>query len=148
MLNYHFQFPFTYSAAASIIFFRLELPVAGQGQGQPVLELTDQVISSYYVKQWSLHISPSYPGLYVRVKNYLGWIKKHAASGACAKIVQAKITTKKKKKPRRKKKKKCGMKKKMKCRKKKGRTTTTYYYYLLELLELLEERGKGLRILW
>ena len=96
----------------------------------------------------SANCSASYPGLYVRVKNYLGWIKKHAASGACAKIVQAKITTKKKKKPRRKKKKKCGRKKKMKCRKKKDRTTTTYYYYLLELLELLEERGKGLRILW
>ena len=148
MLNSYFQFPFTHSAVASVICFRWELPVVGQGQGQPVLELTDQVISSYYVKQWSLHISPSYPGLYVRVKNYLGWIKKHAASGACAKIVQAKITTKKKKKPRRKKKKKCGRKKKMKCRKKKGRTTTSYYYYLLELLELLKERGKVLRILW
>ena len=27
----------------------------------------------------------------MRVKNYLGWIKKHAASGACAKKVKAKI---------------------------------------------------------
>ena len=70
----------------------------------------------------------TYPGLFVRVKNYLGWIKKHAASGTCAKKVQAKKTKKtkkRKKKPRRKKKKKSGRKKKKKSgskkRKKYGR---------------------------
>merc|ERR1719234_23029 len=48
----------------------------------------------------------NFSGLYVRVKNYLAWIKKHAASGACGKKTSKKKRKKTNKKKRRKKKKK------------------------------------------
>ena len=56
-------------------------------------------------------LSPTSPGLYVRVKNYLAWIKKHAASGKCGKKKKKKKSKKKKKKKKKKKGKK-GKKKK------------------------------------
>ena len=60
-------------------------------------------------------LSPISLGLYVRVKNYLAWIKNHAASGACVKK-----SSKKKKKKSKKKKKKKKKKKGKKGKKKKG----------------------------
>merc|ERR1711974_515016 len=45
------------------------------------------------------------PGLYVRVKNYLAWIKKHAASGACVKNPPKKKKSRKIRKKKSKKKK-------------------------------------------
>ena len=55
----------------------------------------------------------------MRVKNYLAWIKKHAASGACVKSTPKKKWPKKKKKKSKKKKRRKKMKKKS--RKKKRR---------------------------
>ena len=68
------------------------------GQGQAIaLQLIAQVI---------FDIQPTnFSGLYVRVKNYLAWIKKHAASGSCGKRQKKKTKKKSKKKKRRKKKK-------------------------------------------
>ena len=64
-------------------------------------------------------------GLYVRVKNYLAWIKKHAASGACdktsPKINSNRKTTKRKKKKSKKKKHKKKKKRKKRKKKKSGR---------------------------
>ena len=61
-------------------------------------------------------------GLYVRVKNYLAWIKKHAASGACVKtpVKKKKSTRRRKKKPRKKKRKKKRKRKKKKKKKRRG----------------------------
>ena len=84
--------------------------VVGQGQAI-VLQLIAQVI---------FHIQPTnFSGLYVRVKNYLAWIKKHAASGACEKSPKQKKTSKKKRKKRYKKKKR---RKKKKSKKKKRKS--------------------------
>ena len=86
--------------------------VPGQGQAI-VLQLIAQVI---------FDIQPTnFSGLYVRVKNYLAWIKKHAASGACEKSPKQKKTSKKKRKKRYKKKKRRKKKKKKKKRRRKSK---------------------------
>merc|ERR550519_1429556 len=56
----------------------------------------------------------NHPGLYVRVKNYLAWIKKHAASGACIKTTPKKKKSTKKRRTKSKKKKKRAKRKKKK----------------------------------
>ena len=69
-----------------------------------------------------LHIGTIYySGLYVRVKNYLGWIKKHAASGACGKTRKKKKKKYRKKRRRRRKKKKRRKKKRKKRMRKSGK---------------------------
>ena len=63
---------------------------------------------------------PTSPGLYVRVKNYLAWIKKHAASGACVKATPKKKKSTKKRKTKSKKKKEKKKKRRGKRKKKKS----------------------------
>ena len=82
-----------------------------------VLELTTQVI--YHLDQ------PTSLGLYVRVKNYVAWIKKHVDSGECTKKKKKKKKkTKKKQKAKNKKKKKRRKKKKRKKKKQKKKSRT------------------------
>ena len=66
-------------------------------------------------------LKPLSSGLYVRVKNYLGWIKKHAASGTCGKKRKSKKSSKKKKKKRKRRRKKSKKKKRKKKKKKRKR---------------------------
>ena len=96
-----------------ILLSRWGWSVAVQGQ-VTVLELTSQVI-----RKFDLPISL---GLYVRVKNYLAWIRKHAASGACVKTSSKKRRSIKKKKKKSKKKKRKKRRRKKKRKKKRRRS--------------------------
>ena len=133
----HFQLPIWFAKPQSLfsrqwnklstltIFFpRWGWSVADQGQAI-VLQLIAQVISHNSPGDFWIQTT-NFSGLYVRVKNYLEWIKKHAASGACEKSPQQKKTStrrkrkKKYKKKKRKKKKKKKKKKKRKSKKRRG----------------------------
>ena len=63
---------------------------------------------------------PTSLGIYVRVKNYLAWIQKHAASGACVKTPPKKKKSTKKRKKKSKKKKEKEKKKREKRKKKRS----------------------------
>ena len=94
-----------------------------EGGGLPTAYLVGLVSSG----SGALHCGgANHPGLYTRVKSYLAWIKKHAASGACvnhtADDSQKKKSTTKKKKSTRKKKRSMTKKKKSTRKKKKSKT--------------------------